>query len=697
MSTISFYQKQSVSLISQLYREVNLNKLTLQRLSTLELATKISSLEQLRIDFQSMNLQIKSQVEMLIKEAQAIRDIEQNGDWNTLPTSKWSKLVTTKTLVEEVKVAIQLLERIEDGVQKWQPTYSQYQSAYLSKLANAFASSKSAEESVRKTILKILKRELVSLNCNSNLSVEQQKLAAQLLKDVKKDFEQIEKINLIKLKWQNTELVNGGASVNSAALTQQVQSPLLHLPNEILNELFQDFNVTDLNSLALVCTEMNAVTSDDHFWKKHLNFKKEFPTLTQCPEIALKHHYAAAKAAEAYQSALCKIWPRIAQEITEPLENPPQTAKEINTFLDNPANAAILKAITRLNLCNLDLTVLPPKIFRHLINLKHLNLSFNRLKSLPDLNTLTQLEELDLGHNQLKELPDMSAWIHLKTLIARGNQLKWLPNLSSLTQLEELDLGSNQLKRLPDLSKLSRLRGLWLQRNQLKQLPKLSVLSQLKTLYLGRNSLAQIPDLSALAQLEYVNFMNNPCIEVPKIAEQVSHELGLHFSGDLIMFMPKHVLESQSSHPAVQQFQDQLKYPSQSQLARYYQTLMKQESSEQEIQNLFKKLKVADQHLIYEMVWLLSGKPKGDDQWGEHHVFDNMQIFYRAVQKAILTKLERLSPEKKNAVYRQLARHSQTKNPRSEEHHALKNIPLLADALDRINPFTVKGLDSLRE
>ena len=130
-------------------------------------------------------------------------------------------------------------------------------------------------------------------------------------------------------------------------------------------------------------------------------------------------------------------------------------------------------------------------------------------------------------------------------------------------------------------------------------------------------------------------------------------------------------------------------HQSSSPLAKLYQSIMRKDR-EDDIKAFFLSLSLADKNLIFEMVWAVAGRlPTNDLQWGEHHVFNDMNCFYLAVRKGISTKLDRLSQEQKNQVYHNVYRFAaayrlvdgNNTDLQWGEHHALENLPRLADAV----------------
>lgn len=121
------------------------------------------------------------------------------------------------------------------------------------------------------------------------------------------------------------------------------------------------------------------------------------------------------------------------------------------------------------------LTTLPMS-FSCLSQLGHLDLSFNRLASLPTcLLGLPALSSLLLGQNRISELPaDIGRLSSLAHLSLVGNELTALPpSLARLTGLRTLDVSLNLLRHLPEeIGSLGGLVKLELSQNQLRQLPE---------------------------------------------------------------------------------------------------------------------------------------------------------------------------------------------------------------------------------
>nr|XP_013004244.1 platelet glycoprotein Ib alpha chain isoform X1 [Cavia porcellus] len=162
--------------------------------------------------------------------------------------------------------------------------------------------------------------------------------------------------------------------------------------------------------------------------------------------------------------------------------------------------------------------------------------------SLESLVPLTQLTQLYLDHTELTSLEVDAHLPSLKTLDISHNKLQSLPFLGrALPALSTLDVSFNQLTALPPdaFDDLSQLHELYLQDNKLRTLPPrlLASTSQLKKLNLANNGLAEVPPglLNELEDLDTLFLQNNSLQTIPK-----------GFFGDL--FLPFAFLHSNLWH-----------------------------------------------------------------------------------------------------------------------------------------------------
>ncbi|KAI9226398.1 MAG: hypothetical protein DHS80DRAFT_25270 [Piptocephalis tieghemiana] len=208
-------------------------------------------------------------------------------------------------------------------------------------------------------------------------------------------------------------------------------------------------------------------------------------------------------------------------------------------------------SLSHLDLSYNRLTSLPP--LAHLPNLRHLNLAHNLLSSLPSsLEALGSLEVLIASGNRLTHLSPtlMTAWSgHLHTLILDANRLSHLPrSLSQCSHLRILRLGSvyggNLLSSLPDslISSLPLLRELDLSSNLLSTLPDLPWPPDLRSLDLSDNALTSLPPhLGQCRQLRALVASRNLLTTIPRSLALLTSLESLDLSGNRLSHLPGEV------------------------------------------------------------------------------------------------------------------------------------------------------------
>ncbi|NWH34309.1 PIDD1 protein, partial [Chloropsis hardwickii] len=166
------------------------------------------------------------------------------------------------------------------------------------------------------------------------------------------------------------------------------------------------------------------------------------------------------------------------------------------------------------------LTSLPPD-FGNLRCLTHLDLSFNRLSTLPScILHLASLRVLLVSHNSLVTLPeDFGCLSKLTFFSAMKNQLKDLPHsIGELSMLQDLDLSENALELLPEeVGNLHNCTELDLSGNRLLRIPdSLANLKSLHRLHLHSNLLVTVPaSLASLPNLSRLDLQNNCLHAIP--------------------------------------------------------------------------------------------------------------------------------------------------------------------------------------
>ncbi|KAF7237943.1 hypothetical protein EG68_11278, partial [Paragonimus skrjabini miyazakii] len=174
-----------------------------------------------------------------------------------------------------------------------------------------------------------------------------------------------------------------------------------------------------------------------------------------------------------------------------------------------------LEKLNFLEISHTELNQLSEKIAK-LKNLTQLGLTSNQLTHIPSgLGQLSCLRFLDLSFNELTEVPE-DIFLHLDcltTLNLSGNKLESIPCVGSLQALQDLTSSKNKLRSLPEGAHLlTSLITLDVSHNSITTLPEeLSGLNNLKTADFSDNSLQTVPSsLCRCRKLHVLRLQNNP-------------------------------------------------------------------------------------------------------------------------------------------------------------------------------------------
>lgn len=149
-------------------------------------------------------------------------------------------------------------------------------------------------------------------------------------------------------------------------------------------------------------------------------------------------------------------------------------------------------------------------------DLKKCDLRFNHLTKFPDVVN-NSIEYLDLSYNKLVRIPNLQNFTILKSLNLKSNRLRMLPeSLGSQRILEYLNLRNNMLAELPEtLNLLSSLKVLDLHGNKLN-LINFNLSSSIRELELGWNNFKTVPNgVKQLLSLERLGLGGNKLINIP--------------------------------------------------------------------------------------------------------------------------------------------------------------------------------------
>lgn len=182
----------------------------------------------------------------------------------------------------------------------------------------------------------------------------------------------------------------------------------------------------------------------------------------------------------------------------------------------DPASS-IAPPTTRIDLAA-GLTEFPREVFDHADSLEVLNLTGNRLSSLPDdLGRLKKLRILFCSNNQFTRLPAVLGTCPSLTMVGfRANQIEEIEEGALPRDLEWLILTENRLRELPAaLGNCRRLQKLMLSGNSLATLPAEMVnCENLELLRLAANQFDALPEwLLRLPRLAWLALAGNPMTE----------------------------------------------------------------------------------------------------------------------------------------------------------------------------------------
>jgi Leucine-rich repeat (LRR) protein len=164
---------------------------------------------------------------------------------------------------------------------------------------------------------------------------------------------------------------------------------------------------------------------------------------------------------------------------------------------------------------------------KHLVNLKTLNCSHNKITFLPqELSYCTALVSIRMSHNCIRNMHPSSfnnTMVNLKELMLDHNEIVSLPDaVTELSGLMTLKVQYNHLKSLPsELYKIPYLYSIHASHNRISEIPEdIGDCPKLRKLYLDHNRIAEVPEtLKNLSSLQFLNLKNN-LIELPKIEKQ---------------------------------------------------------------------------------------------------------------------------------------------------------------------------------
>lgn len=154
------------------------------------------------------------------------------------------------------------------------------------------------------------------------------------------------------------------------------------------------------------------------------------------------------------------------------------------------------------------------------VKLKNLDLSFNKIKNIKNIENLVELENLYFVQNKIKEIKNLETLTKLKNLELGGNKIEEISDtMNSLVSIEQLWLGKNRIPRFQNLGNLVNLRVLSIQSNRITKIEGLENLVNLEELYLSHNGISKIENLENNTKLSVLDITSN---RISKL-ENLSH------------------------------------------------------------------------------------------------------------------------------------------------------------------------------
>ena len=141
--------------------------------------------------------------------------------------------------------------------------------------------------------------------------------------------------------------------------------------------------------------------------------------------------------------------------------------------------------------------------------LQCLDLSYNKISRIEQLDSLTKLMSLELWSNQLTSFVGLDKLTNLQSLKLSSNRLMNTEGLDKLTNLKSLELWGNQITSIVGLHKLTNLQSLELNSNQITSIVGLHKLTNLQSLILSSNQLTSIEGLDELTNLHSLVLRSN--------------------------------------------------------------------------------------------------------------------------------------------------------------------------------------------
>lgn len=152
-------------------------------------------------------------------------------------------------------------------------------------------------------------------------------------------------------------------------------------------------------------------------------------------------------------------------------------------------------------------------------NLLVLDLSFNKIKSIKNLEGVGKLRKLFFVQNKISHIENIEHLTSLETLELGGNRVESIGEVMlKMTSLTDLWLGKNYISRIRNLDHLSNLKVLSIQSNRLTEISGLAGLTNLEELYMSHNGIEKIENLEKNTNLQILDITGNKIHHLENLA-----------------------------------------------------------------------------------------------------------------------------------------------------------------------------------
>jgi Leucine-rich repeat (LRR) protein len=189
-----------------------------------------------------------------------------------------------------------------------------------------------------------------------------------------------------------------------------------------------------------------------------------------------------------------------------------------------------------------------PTSMNNLVHLRYLNMSYNRISKFPsEICYLSNLNELLLHKNKIKQIPsEIQNCTSLTILNLEVNLISIIPpEIGNLKKMKTLFLSNNKIQVIPpEIGELTELLSLQLMGNRIKIIPpEIANLKKLRNLLLYSNIIEVIPpEIGDLRHLQKLTLSHNFIREIPPEITKLKNLIEIYISYNLIISLPNYII-----------------------------------------------------------------------------------------------------------------------------------------------------------